>query len=250
MLVMGHLDDRRGLSAWSRLLVQTGCAALLVFVGIRVTVFLPDPWLHGVLTVLFVVFLTNAVNFIDNMNGLLAGVVAAAVLHLLCLAVASGQLFMAALLIALAGGLLGFLARNFPVARVFIGDAGSMALGFLLAAFTVLFTFTEEARPEAPILMPLLILAVPLLDGLTVVAGRLRRGVHPFTAGHDHLSHRLVARGWSQGRAVVALWGAGAACGVPVLLLARVPAEVILAVWGPALLLVPVCMRWNLRQRR
>ena len=142
--------------------------------------------MHVVLTVVFIVFITNAVNFIDNMNGLMAGVVTVGALHLLCLAAATGQLFIAAILACLVGGLLAYLPRNFPRARVFIGDAGSLAIGFLLASLTVAFTFEEGGSSFRPALLPLLVLAIPTADGLTVIAGRLRRGVHPFTAGHDH----------------------------------------------------------------
>lgn len=223
-LLLGHVDDRRGLSPWLRLGVEALCAAGVAALGARVTLFLPWPAAHWVLTIVFIVFTTNAVNFIDNMNGLMGGVVLIACLHLLVLAVATRQLFLAAILLCLAGGLLAFLPRNFPKARVIMGDAGSLPLGFLLAALSVTFTFAEDpvAVPGRllPVVLPLLLLFVPLADGVTVVVSRLRRGVHPFTAGRDHLSHRLVALGLTPAQAVARLWLLAFLAGLPLPLVA------------------------------
>ncbi len=234
MMVLGYLDDRRGLSPWLRLAVQAACAAGLVMAGLRATLYIESSAVQVGLTILFVVFTTNAVNFIDNMNGLMAGVVLIGSLHLLGLAIATGQLFMAAILICLAGGLCAFLPRNFPKARVFIGDSGSMALGFLLAALTLAFTFEEGAPSARPFLLPLAVLAVPMLDGIVAICSRLLRGVHPFTAGHDHLSHRLVRSGFTPTRAVLALWALQLVAGLPVAILGGVPGDVLAAVWGTA----------------
>jgi len=173
MLLLGHADDRQGLSPWTRLAVEGACALALALVGIRVTLFLTNPWLQLLLTVAFVVFVTNAVNFLDNMNGLMGGVLLVASLHLLTLAVSSGQLFLAAILICLAGALLAFLQQNFPDGRIFSGDAGSLAIGFLLAATCVLFTYEEHGVSLRPVLVPLAILALPLADGCSVIVSRL-----------------------------------------------------------------------------
>jgi UDP-GlcNAc:undecaprenyl-phosphate GlcNAc-1-phosphate transferase len=214
-LVVGYVDDRRRLSAWTRLLLETAAALALVLADVRATAFLPSVAAQAALTVVFVVFVVNATNFVDNMNGALAGVATAQAACLLALAVATGQLFLAAILLCLLGGLLAFLPRNYPAARMFLGDAGSLLLGFLFAALVVAFDFADATRPAyLAFAAPLLILAVPLADGATVVVARLRRGVHPFTAGHDHLAHRLVARGLSRPRAAAALWAASGAAGL------------------------------------
>ncbi|MEE2713489.1 MAG: MraY family glycosyltransferase [Planctomycetota bacterium] len=234
MMLLGHIDDRRGLSPWLRLLIQAACAAGLVAVGLRATLYIESPALQIALTILFVVFTTNAVNFIDNMNGLMSGVVLIGSLHPLGLAIATGQLFMAAILACLAGGLCAFLPRNFPRARVFLGDAGSTSLGFLLAALSIAFTFEAGAPSARPFLLPIAVLAVPLLDGAVVVCSRLLQGKHPFTAGHDHLSHRLVRAGFTPTRAVLALWATQLVAGLPVVLLGGVPIDVLLAIWGTA----------------
>ncbi|MAG58823.1 MAG: undecaprenyl-phosphate alpha-N-acetylglucosaminyl 1-phosphate transferase [Planctomycetes bacterium] len=250
LMIVGHLDDRHDLSAWLRLLTQVACASALVFCGVRITLFLPWPWLHGVVTVLFVVFITNAVNFVDNMNGLCGGLVLIGGLHLLALAVATNQLFMAAILICLAGGLTAFLPRNFPVARSFLGDAGSTALGFLLASLTVAFTFTEGGPAWRPVVLPILVLAIPIADGVTVIAARLARGVHPFTAGHDHLSHRIVRSGLTPVGAVLVLWGVQFVVGVPLLIAGDVGWPIVAAVWGPvAAVAAFACFKLRLRSR-
>lgn len=206
LAIVGWRDDRRAMGAWTRLGLQALAASLLVLADLEVTLFLPDPWMHAVATVLFVVFLTNATNFIDNMNGLMGGVTALGALHLAALGMATGQLFLAAFGLALAASLLAWLPSNFPTARTFMGDAGSTSIGFLLAGLTIAAEFHQGAAAIDPVILPCLLLTVPLVDGITVIVSRLLRGVHPFTAGHDHLSHRLVARGVSRRKAVHLLW--------------------------------------------
>jgi UDP-GlcNAc:undecaprenyl-phosphate/decaprenyl-phosphate GlcNAc-1-phosphate transferase len=182
MLVVGWIDDWRGLSPGIRLAAQTAAATLLVIAGIRVTVHVASPAAHVFVTIVFVVFATNASNFIDNMNGLLGGVGAIQVACFLAIAAASGQLFVAAVLICLCGGLLAFLPRNFPRASVFLGDSGSLAVGFLIAAMTIACDFESGERSLKPIVMPLLILFVPLLDGLVVTTLRIIERRSPFRA--------------------------------------------------------------------
>lgn len=255
MMILGYVDDRRGLGPWTKLGVQSVAAAALVAAGLRVTLYLDWEPAQVVLTIGFVVFVTNAVNFIDNMNGLMAGVVLIGSLHLIGLAIATGQLFMAAILVSLGGGLAAFLPRNFPKASVFVGDAGSLSIGFLLAALSVAFTFDSSNADGArdvdvrPFLIPIAALLVPIADGLTVICARLRRGVHPFTAGHDHLSHRLVRRGLSPTSAVVLLWAVQMVAGLPVVLLGGVPPAVIAWVWGTAGV-VALVLSWRSIRRK
>ncbi len=221
MMVMGWIDDRRRLPAVPRLIVEILAALALALSGVRVTAFLPEPWMHVAATVVFVVFATNATNFIDNMNGQLTGVAAIQTAGFLAIAASSGQLFVAASLICLLGGLLAFLPWNFPRARIFLGDAGSLPIGFLLSALTITCRFQDGGITARPFVVPILLLFVPLVDGCVVVVSRLRRGVHPFTAGHDHLAHRIAARGRTRTSAVVVLWGFSAAAAALALLVSR-----------------------------
>ncbi len=251
-LVLGHLDDRRDLAAWPRLAVELAAGLALAAIGIRITIWIDTPVLHWILTAGFVAFVTNAINFLDNMNGLMAGVTYLGCVHLLVLGLASGQLFMVAILLCVAGALLAFLGRNFPRASVFIGDAGTLSMGFLLAALTVAFTFdepTERPRPAVPaaVYLPLLVLAVPLADGLFVTITRLLRGVHPFTPGHDHLSHRLVRLGLTKVQATLCLWVIALGSGLAATL--HVPWRLAATVYGPALLLLTFTVIHNQRRR-
>ena len=230
MMGLGYLDDRRGLSPWLRLGVQMGAAGLLQGVGVRATALLPEPWMHAVLTMAFITFLTNAVNFIDNMNGLSVGTVTVGASALLASAASTKQWFLAAILACLLGGCVAFLPQNFPRARIFLGDAGSMALGFLLGGLTLAFTFDDGAAPAHAILLPVLLLFVPLADGLTVIATRWRRGVHPFTAGHDHLSHRLVRCGLDRRQAVWVLWAVQGVAAIVAVIVARTPPSYVVVV--------------------
>jgi UDP-GlcNAc:undecaprenyl-phosphate/decaprenyl-phosphate GlcNAc-1-phosphate transferase len=233
-LVLGYVDDRQKVGVRARLAVETAAALILALSGVRATAFLPSEIAQIALTVGFVVFVVNATNFVDNMNGALCGTAIAQAATLFAFAAYDGQLFLAATLLCLLGGLFAFLPRNFPKARMFLGDAGSLMLGFLFAAIVVAFDFADA--PRAPVLAfaaPALLLAIPLLDGATVVVSRLRRGVHPFTAGRDHLAHRLVARGRSKSEAVATLWAASFAAGLLALVLLGVPPLVSIAFVAP-----------------
>lgn len=220
---LGFVDDRRGLSPWFRLAVQLGAAALLVGSGIQLTLYLQLPALQIALSVLFVVFLTNAINFIDNTDGLMPGATLLIATHLGTLAASDGQLFLAATAIALFAATAAFLPRNYPRAHAFMGDAGTLAIGFFAAGLSLLFTFDPEGTGARALVLPPLLLALPAADGVVVVLTRLARGVHPFTAGRDHLSHRLMALGLTPRGAVEGLWLFCWAGGSGALLLADVP---------------------------
>ena len=226
-LVLGYVDDRRKLGAWTRLGIELAIAAALGVAGVRATAYLDSDLLQIALTAVFVVFVVNATNFVDNMNGALAGVSIAQAACLLALAVGTGQHFLSAILLCLLGGLLAFLPRNYPAARMFLGDAGSLMLGFLFATIVVSGDFVRDGHPSlVPFVAPLLFLAVPVVDGCTVVVSRLRRGVHPFTPGHDHLAHRLVLRGYTKERAAAVLWAYALLAGFIGLAVAEVTAAV------------------------
>jgi UDP-GlcNAc:undecaprenyl-phosphate/decaprenyl-phosphate GlcNAc-1-phosphate transferase len=205
---MGLIDDLKNLDWRLRLGIQFGCAIILAASGVRVTLFGPftHALLGGAVTVLWIVGLTNAFNMLDNMDGLAAsvGLIAAA---LFCGAqLAAGSLFAPAVLLVVVGALAGFLVHNHAPARIFMGDAGSNFLGFLLGALTVVGTFTRDERGGAyspyGVLAPLLVMAVPLYDMISVILIRLREGRSPFVGDRRHFSHRLVSRGLTPAQAV------------------------------------------------
>lgn len=212
VMLVGLADDFLGLPWPPRLFAQVLAALGLVALGIRATLFPPvsGPWVAGALTVVWVVALTNAFNFLDNMDGLAASVGLIACLVFASAQAAVGGLFVPAVLMALAGGLAGFLLHNLPPARLFLGDAGSNLLGFALGALTVAGTFTRPYDPERPsspfsVLTPLLVMALPLYDMITVLIIRAREGRSLFQADRRHFSHRLVGRGLTPGRAVATM---------------------------------------------
>ncbi len=188
VLFMGLADDRRGLSWRLRLGVQIAVATVLAMSGVRVTLFGLGPVFGGAVTVLWVVGLTNAFNFLDNMDGLAAGVGLIAALLFAGSQVAVGSLFVPGVLLALVGALAGFLVHNRYPARLFMGDAGSNFLGFLLGALTVAGTYYRYDQPVSRfgVLAPLLVMAVPLYDTLSVLLIRIREGRSPFLGDRRH----------------------------------------------------------------
>ena len=181
---------------------------MLAASGVHVTLFWPftHPFLGGTVTVLWIVGLTNAFNMLDNMDGLAASVGLIAALLFCGAQVAVGSLFAPAVLLVVVGALAGFLVHNLAPARLFMGDAGSNFLGFLLGALTVVGTFTRDDAGSTfsryGVLAPLLVMAVPLYDMTSVVLIRLREGRSPFVGDRRHFSHRLVARGLTPPQAV------------------------------------------------
>jgi UDP-GlcNAc:undecaprenyl-phosphate GlcNAc-1-phosphate transferase len=221
VMLMGLADDRIGLSWKLRLGVQFALAAILVASGVRITLFVSGPghYLIAALTVFWIVALTNAFNFLDNMDGLAASVGLIAALLFAGAQVAVRSLFVPAVLLVLAGSLAGFLYHNVRPARLFMGDAGSNFLGFTLGALTVAGTFTRPGYSPFSVMTPLLVMAVPIYDMASVIVIRRREGRSPFKADRRHFSHRLVDRGLTPGRAVATIDLVTLACGLGALLL-------------------------------
>lgn len=204
MVLLGWLDDRFELSPLPKFSGQVLIALLVAWSGIRITLFIPSEIAAYVLTVLWILTLTNALNFLDNMNGLCTGLGLIAAWSCAWAAAIQGQYLVATLAFLICGALLGFFPFNFPAAKAFLGDAGSHLVGFLIAVLAILPSFYSRSTPHPlAVLGPLLILAVPLYDLVTVVFIRWRKG-QPFYVGDtNHISHRLVRRGFSRSHAVL-----------------------------------------------
>jgi UDP-GlcNAc:undecaprenyl-phosphate GlcNAc-1-phosphate transferase len=219
--LLGLVDDRRALGPWVKLVVMLGCAtAMTLITRSRLFTFFDPfvggPWLSVVLTILWVGLVTNALNFIDNMDGLCAGVTTIAAACFLAATLLHGQWFIAAMLALLLGACLGFLAFNIPPARIFMGDGGSLVVGFTLAFLTVRTTYYDPGAAGGwyGVFMPLAVLAVPLYDFTTVSVLRVSQGKSPFVGDQQHLSHRLVRRGFTKPAAVGLMCSLGAITGV------------------------------------
>ena len=219
MLLVGWLDDKRELRPGPKFAGQFLIALLVAASGARITLFVHNTLFHYAITILWILTLVNAFNFMDNMNGLCAGLGAIGSLYFGAIAAVEGQYLVALIAFLTFGALLGFLPYNFPRARAFLGDAGSHLVGYLLAVLAILphFYSPKHPRPFA-VLIPLVVLSIPLADLVSVVLIRWRAG-RPFYIGDtNHLSHRLVRLGLSRTRAVLLIWLAAALIGGLVLL--------------------------------
>jgi UDP-GlcNAc:undecaprenyl-phosphate GlcNAc-1-phosphate transferase len=225
--LMGLRDDRRALGPYSKLAVQLAVTIAIVarFDDLRILTAL-GPAISIAATVLWIVAITNAFNFLDNMDGLSAGVAAVCTTAFLVATLSIEQWFVAAALALLLGALLGFLCFNFAPATIFMGDAGSLVVGFLLGVLTVRTTFLP---PDADfgagwyaVAAPLIVLAVPLYDLVVVSIIRLRNGKSPFVGDTNHFSHRLVARGMSRRTAVLCIYLVTAATSAAAIVLPHV----------------------------
>lgn len=213
--ILGVLDDRHELKALPKFAGQVIVAVAVAAASKRITLFVHSEIFSYAMTVLWLLTVINAFNFMDNMNGLCAGVGAIGALLFAVIAAANGEYLVAITGFLMCGALAGFLPWNFPNARAFLGDAGSHLVGYLLAVMAILphFYTRQHQRPLA-VLAPLFVLAVPLIDLAQVSIVRTING-KPFWVGDtNHLSHRLVRAGFSRSTAVLILWLAAAVTGL------------------------------------
>lgn len=228
MHLLGVWDDRRSLGPYLKLVIQLAIISGLViaFEPLRALTMLGKP-ASIILTILWIGVITNAFNFLDNMDGLSAGVAAVCTLAFLITTVSIEQWFVAATLALLLGACLGFLCFNFAPATIFMGDSGSLLLGLLLGTLTIRTTYlpkgTDIGAGWYAVFAPVIVLALPLYDLLVVSAIRISRGNSPFKGDTNHFSHRLVARGMSKRTAVLCLYLVTAATATAAIVLAHAP---------------------------
>jgi UDP-GlcNAc:undecaprenyl-phosphate GlcNAc-1-phosphate transferase len=243
--LLGLVDDARGLQPPIKLAVEGGAAVALYVTGSGGGVFgstIPDL----VLTVVWVVVVTNALNLLDNMDGLAPGVTAMSAVAFFVISAAAGHVLVASVAAALIGASLGFLPHNSPPARVFLGDAGSLFVGFVLAALGLNLDLIGQAG-VVRVAIPLLALAVPLFDTTLVVIARLREGRPIFRGGTDHASHRLAARGLSHVEVAVVAMSAQAGCSAVAIVLLAASDGVVLVWAGVAAALAAGALLTTLR---
>jgi len=222
---MGLIDDLRSLSPWPRLIAQSvvGTVVALVIVNSGTT---GTPFgtstLNTVVTIFWIVGICNSINFFDNLDGAAAGAVAIAALGVFFIAFDRGQELVSALSIVTAGATIGFLMWNKSPAKIYMGDAGALYLGIIISVATIRLNPGIEPTWKS-LTIPVILLAVPLLDTCVAVFSRISRRVSPLTGGKDHLSHRLVRAGLSRPMAAVALWAASGVCAVIAVLVYKNP---------------------------
>lgn len=200
----GLIDDYRPLPAWAKLGGQILGFLILARYGIRVRLPVPEIVNYS-LTLLWLLGITNAINFLDNMDGLSAGISAVTSSFILLLALFNHQFLISALAAGVLGACLGFLRYNFPPAQIFMGDVGTMFLGFLLAVMGLQLRFPDNSN-FVTWMVPIFLFGLPIFDMCLVVLSRLRRGISPATAGRDHTSHRLVQLGFSPRETILILY--------------------------------------------
>jgi UDP-GlcNAc:undecaprenyl-phosphate GlcNAc-1-phosphate transferase len=217
LFAVGLWDDRRPLGPFVKLAAQCLVALLAATAAdIRVEFFIHNRITTSAISALWIVVIINSFNFLDNMDGASAGIAAIAGAILFAAAAFNGQVFVGGLAIVFVGTLLGFLAFNFPPASIFMGDAGSLVVGFFVALLTLRTTYYQQdhSGPWYPVLMPLVVMAVPLYDLTSVTLLRLRQGKSPFVGDTQHFSHRLRRRGLTDTQTVLMLYLATLCCGL------------------------------------
>ena len=218
--LLGIFDDRWGLRPILKLLGQVLAAGILIVSGVKVQVF-PIEIINIGVTLLWVVGLTNSLNLLDNMDGLSGGVAAVGAAFFMVMAAVSKQTYVAALSAALLGAALGFLIYNFNPASIFMGDTGSLFLGYMLAAIGIKLRFPDNVT-FVTWMVPIMVMGVPIFDTTLVFISRLRRGKNPLTTpGKDHTSHRLVAMGFTTREAVMLHYLLGGVFGMAAILITQ-----------------------------
>jgi UDP-GlcNAc:undecaprenyl-phosphate/decaprenyl-phosphate GlcNAc-1-phosphate transferase len=249
MHLIGLVDDRHHLGPWSKLAMQIPLITLVVLLADVRILTLTGPIISVTLSVLWIGILVNAFNFLDNMDGLACGVAAICTAALLAVAALAGQPFETLLLAVLLGALVGYFPFNAPPAKIFMGDAGSLLIGYLLGVGTCLISYahTGPASLGAGVLMPLVIMAVPLYDMLSVILLRIRLGENPMVGDNRHFSHRLVRRGMSPATAVatICLCAAATALGGVLLAWSTLAGTILIGVQTVLVLLIIALLEWS-----
>ncbi|MGH7452414.1 MAG: MraY family glycosyltransferase, partial [bacterium] len=232
LVAWGVIDDVKGLSPPVKILGQVIAASIVASTGTSIE---SVPWsaLSVPLTIFWIVLVTNAVNLLDNMDGLSAGITIITAAIFLVITAAQAQIFSAMIFALLTGAILGFLLHNFYPAKIFMGDAGSLFLGYLLAALSLTSSYVVPTSVNLlPVLTPLLILSLPIFDTLSVMFIRRKEGRPLFIGDRRHFSHRLVELGMSQRGAVIFIYLVAISIGVAAALLPYLP------LWGQILVLL------------
>jgi len=203
--VVGLLDDRYDLSWRLRFGVQFIAAAVVVLAGIQIQLF-GTQWIDIPITLIWIVALTNATNFLDNMDGLTAGLSAIAGGFFLLIALSQGQVLVSLLAAAVLGSAIGFLTYNFNPASTFMGDMGALVLGFVLSIVAIKLQFADQPL-NISWMVPIFVLILPIFDINLVFWTRIREGRSPTSAGRDHTSHRLLALGLTNRQTLAVLYG-------------------------------------------
>ena len=223
IFMLGLIDDLVRLRPEHKLVGQIVAALIMVSCGVRIQLFIPYPWIGGLITLCWIVLMSNSFNLLDNMDGLCAGITAIISFVFFLAVYPLGQTFTSVMLLAMAGSAVGFLFHNFNPAKIFMGDAGSMFCGYILSSLAVISTFyggTEGSR--VAVLLPVLVMAVPLFDTLSIIFIRIKSKQSIMKGDKRHFSHRLVDLGMTERQAVVFIYLVTLVTGLGAVLLSQV----------------------------
>jgi UDP-GlcNAc:undecaprenyl-phosphate GlcNAc-1-phosphate transferase len=220
LAAVGLLDDLRGLTPWPRLIVQSimGLVVAVILIQTETISFaFGNTYLDALVTIVWIVGICNSINFFDNIDGGASGTVAIIGLSVFLIGFNQGQILVSAAAVVTTGAVIGFLAWNKPPAKIYMGDAGALFLGVMVSVLTI--RLDPGISPSwQSLAIPVLMLAVPILDTSVAIFSRWQRGISPFTGGRDHLSHRLIRIGLTHKMAAVSLWALTAVfCGAALL---------------------------------
>jgi len=236
VFLIGLADDIFGLKPWQKLAGQALASVLAVSAGVRITAlagFTLNPWIASLATILWLIGCANALNLIDGVDGLASGIALLAAATTAAAALLNGEIGLAFATIPLAGALLGFLRYNFNPASIFLGDCGSLTIGFLLGCYSV--QWSAKSATMLGMTAPLIALAIPLLDTALAIVRRFLRQQPIFVADRSHIHHCLLARGFTVRRVAVLLYGAAGCAGVLSLLMTQYHRQ-----WGGAIIVLAV----------
>ena len=209
LFILGLWDDKKHLGPFFKLSIQFLVAiAAAFFADIRVEFFIENKIITSLLSAIWIVLIMNSFNFLDNMDGLSAGIAVITSSILFTAAALNGQVFIGGLALVFIGTLSGFLVLNFPPAKIFMGDAGSLVIGFFVALLSLRTTYYNQALSGQwyPVLMPLIVMAVPLYDFISVTSLRIYQGKSPFVGDTQHFSHRIRKHGFNDKQTVLILY--------------------------------------------
>jgi UDP-GlcNAc:undecaprenyl-phosphate GlcNAc-1-phosphate transferase len=208
LAAVGLLDDVRGLTPWPRLVAQsvTGLVVAIILIKTETISFaFGSTFLDALVTIVWIVGICNSINFFDNVDGGASGTVAIIGLSVFLIAFNQDQILVSASAMVMCGAVIGFLAWNKPPAKIYMGDAGALFLGVMVSVLTI--RLDPNISPSwQSLAIPVLMLAVPILDTTVAIFSRWQRGISAFTGGRDHLSHRFIRSGFTHKRAAVSLW--------------------------------------------
>ena len=244
LMILGLIDDKRNLGVVTKLIIQFAIAAAAVCLAdVRVEFFIHNKIVTSAMSVLWIVFIINVFNFLDNMDGTCSSIAIVIALVLLVSMLMAGQIMLAIFTIVFVGAMAGFLIHNFPPAKIYAGDAGSLVIGFCIAFLTLKTIYYQQGDASGSwcgVFVPLVVLAVPFYDFLSVTFLRIKQKKSPFVGDTQHFSHRLKLHGLTDRQVVLTLSLATICTGLSALFLRQVNTLGSVLIFGQTIMILAI----------